>query len=669
MSEDTVKVIDDNIQLEVDLSALFDQYAYMDLPEKEYDGSRLERIVEQLEVNKDERSSSFIEHYYKLLERVPDLGNYVLVAQSPYISKEPSDSIPDIHIPSTLLYAYTFKSPDDSYYFAYRGTGDGKWVDNGEQMYEPETIMQIAAREYFDAVVKQLKITESNHIIVTGHSKGGNNAQYVTLDSEFGDLVDACYSLDGQGFSKAAIKKFKKDLGDEEYQARIDKMYSINGENDPVHNLGKVIIPPERTFFVPTDTGANIHALEDMIHEGSVDLNNTVPEGPISKFAKKLSAEMMQLSDEDIRDCALSVMSIIERYINRGESYLEGTGNVKFADVEEFCGLIHIGVPLILDISLKSPEGKALLGYIAMDAVSNVSKTENGGIKLATLAAIVLALSPVAWAGASIVDMTYDLFDGEFERSDIFGAAIVAAVIAKSAMFLAANPEIAIAVLSLIAVVTLVNYIYSHWDDIKGFISSVGNKIVSLAVILSAWAENLVQMGLALLNEAIRRATQFFANIAQAINELGNRLRNEAVNFFNRITQAFNDLFRFITDWVNNLFGGASSALQTGHTVSVTVSKLNTLKGELTRLETVYHDSKQTLKNADSTVRNVYSYYRESYVRNCCKDILNEISQAQNQINNVERSLDRKRNALAKAIDEYYKSDQNAARELRKVFA
>ena len=53
--------------------------------------------------------------------------------------------------------------------------------------------------------------------------------QYITMESENSDVITATYSIDGQGHSPKAIKKWKEKLGEEEYQKRVSKLYGING--------------------------------------------------------------------------------------------------------------------------------------------------------------------------------------------------------------------------------------------------------------------------------------------------------------------------------------------------------------------------------------------------------------------------------------------------------
>ncbi len=83
----------------------------------------------------------------------------------------------------------------------FRGTGGTKeaWVDNFEGAYADDTRIQKVADDF---VRYECGIYED--IVVTGHSKGGNMAQYVTVKRE--DMIESCVSFDGQGFGNVFIE-------------------------------------------------------------------------------------------------------------------------------------------------------------------------------------------------------------------------------------------------------------------------------------------------------------------------------------------------------------------------------------------------------------------------------------------------------------------------------
>lgn len=679
----------DKTQQEIDISAVFDAFVYLDEQDTGFEGWQLRDIMTEIgrkyETLTNEKKQYF-DDIQEAIERNPAISEYVLVSQSSRPPENPNSNREAI--PNTLLWACAFRSPNNDYYVAYRGTGEGKWLDNAEGMYKEKTIMQQKAAEYFDAVVKEKGLDQTTNIIVTGHSKGGNSAQYVTLAAENAELIDSCYSFDGQGFSKKAVEKFKHQLQDQ-YQVQIDKMYSINGHNDYVHDLGIPVIPSDRTFFVyvPESHIGGMHGFQYMVIDGEINLQLDPPvqQGPMGEFAKKLSEEMMSLSEEDLEDCSLSIMSLLERFMN-GEGdvvYYEGTGDEKFADIEEFCGFISVGIPLILKTAITTEEGRAAVGSIAMDAISGLASSENGGKMIIAMCAVVLICAPAVvvlgqalitagvavWKGATLVDSILGLFDDTFELSDVKGAAIIAKIIAKAAMFLAANPHIVVAVLAIVAVVALVTYIVQHWDEIKAFIKATGDFFIGLATALYAWAENLVTSAVNLIKAAIGKAVDFYQNVKQAIVNFGNRLMSEAINFFTKISQSVIGFLGSIAKWAKGLFGGGSGALGAANQIVVTISRIEEMQRRIATLRSAYLDAEKTLSGTEGVVRRVYNYYDESYVRSCCRDIQNDLEKAQRYINSIERELDRKRRALATAVDAYRKADQNAARDIRKAVA
>lgn len=118
--------------------------------------------------------------------------------------------------------------------FVFRGTGSGEWLDNGLAFAENDSPQQLEALQYFERSVKELKLQEKGYVIdVSGHSKGGNKAQFITINS---DIVNKCYSFDGQGFSKEALEKYKDKIQKNSY-----KITSIAANDDYVHPLGNEI--------------------------------------------------------------------------------------------------------------------------------------------------------------------------------------------------------------------------------------------------------------------------------------------------------------------------------------------------------------------------------------------------------------------------------------------
>lgn len=96
-------------------------------------------------------------------------------------------------------------------YVVFRGTcGDSEWRDNADGMTQSDTVQQKAAARF----VTELRTDSGLNIrslCVAGHSKGGNKAQYAAIVTDPG-FVNRCVSIDGQGFSREFLQKYKNNI-------------------------------------------------------------------------------------------------------------------------------------------------------------------------------------------------------------------------------------------------------------------------------------------------------------------------------------------------------------------------------------------------------------------------------------------------------------------------
>lgn len=363
----------DKMASEIDVSAILSTYVYMDHQSEAYQNRKLSDILEDMP--KSVKDTADYKAVCAAVKENPSLGNYVLVSQSMNdgFDKE-------------MIIACAFKNPEDnSLYVAYRGTGDGKWVDNGIGLGGESSPMQEEANRYYEHLVDDLGLTDySGDIIVTGHSKGGNEAQFVTLNSEYGYLIDKCYSLDGQGFSESAIKRFKELYGEEYYKEQLYKMYSINGENDYVHDLGITVIPEDHTYFIKTPNANDMggyHDIKNMIDGASLnwfeDSSGNIVKGEqgyIGELAKEISERLMKMDPDNIKACAVAVMSILEMTLSydgvMGGEYLTGSANGEFATPEDLFGMFIYGGPMVFETLIESKAGREFL----FKTLSNIYK-------------------------------------------------------------------------------------------------------------------------------------------------------------------------------------------------------------------------------------------------------------------------------------------------------
>ena len=113
----------------------------------------------------------------------------------------------------------------------FRGTtSEQEWIDNGQGGYLEKTDIQDDALDY----VNSIELVNSNSFVVSGHSKGGNLAQYVTLFAT-DTLIDRCLNFDGQGFSNELFDK-------PEYH----RMYINISPEDNIFFYHKNVVPSQK---------------------------------------------------------------------------------------------------------------------------------------------------------------------------------------------------------------------------------------------------------------------------------------------------------------------------------------------------------------------------------------------------------------------------------------
>ena len=124
---------------------------------------------------------------------------------------------------------------EDMIYIAFKGTAGGvEWRDNAYASY-PEyafTEAQREALEYFDKMYEKYVNCNIKKVYVTGHSKGGNKAQFIMVmrGSTEHTKLKKCFSFCGQGFNKTFITTYSNEI-----EENKDKIYNISADNDYVN--------------------------------------------------------------------------------------------------------------------------------------------------------------------------------------------------------------------------------------------------------------------------------------------------------------------------------------------------------------------------------------------------------------------------------------------------
>ena len=348
-----------------EISMVLSAYMYLNYREAD-DGMTINEILSELSASPDYQEGGIFYGEYTILSEAaanPEIGELVIGNQSYLMGYD------------TGTAACTFSTGDrEGVYVVYRGTGDGEWPDNGLGMTRKSTLQQERALRYFEEVVEREQITENQKLVVTGHSKGGNKAQFVTMSTKYHSLLDACYNFDGQGFSEKAIEGWKNTYSEEEYRQRIYKIAGIYGENDYVNVLGLSIVPMSQIRYIKTpvspDNFAGYHDIKYMFATQETDPVTGEPvtvfhgsknvyvknRGVLGNYAALLSERMMQLDEKERSGCAAAIMQLLELGGNR-KTGLNGE-QLTFREVEDF---FKSGIPMITGSLFGTEEGKKVL--------------------------------------------------------------------------------------------------------------------------------------------------------------------------------------------------------------------------------------------------------------------------------------------------------------------
>ena len=121
---------------------------------------------------------------------------------------------------------------DNEAVVVYRGTGSpSEWKDNfqgGSVTNQPDgvsTAQQESALKWYQSQ----DLDGYDSVTVSGHSKGGNKAKYITI---MDNSVDRCLSFDGQGFSDEFVNKYEGKIAENQY-----KIHNHNVDGDYVNIL------------------------------------------------------------------------------------------------------------------------------------------------------------------------------------------------------------------------------------------------------------------------------------------------------------------------------------------------------------------------------------------------------------------------------------------------
>ena len=184
----------------------------------------------------------------------------------------------------------------------FRGTSGGnEWKDDLMMANAVSSEIMDDAAIY----IKNLPKEYGNNITVTGHSKGGNKAQYVTIVT---DRIGRCVSFDGQGFSKEFL---------EFYSARIEErksiITSISAEYDFVNSLLFPIAGDIKYIKAELDKELGLNHCPNKVFNSNGELNEEVEQ---PAFLSRLISHLTKYSSATISDSTLNaILEIISECV------------------------------------------------------------------------------------------------------------------------------------------------------------------------------------------------------------------------------------------------------------------------------------------------------------------------------------------------------------------
>lgn len=163
----------------------------------------------------------------------------------------------------------------------FRGTGGTKeaWRDNVYGAYDSDTRLQEEASDFV-----RYECGVYDDITVTGHSKGGNLSQYVTIKNP--DKVESCVSFDGQGFNDEFINSNCDAIS--KYASKIK---SICAYNDYV-NVLLACIAGTVLYVNNNEDGVDAHSSYHLLSSNEFDENGDFVGNKEQSFVAKAIGRM-----------------------------------------------------------------------------------------------------------------------------------------------------------------------------------------------------------------------------------------------------------------------------------------------------------------------------------------------------------------------------------------
>lgn len=209
----------------------------------------------------------------------------------------------------------------------FEGTmGGNEWRDNFDGGARTDaddgvsTLEQEKALEWYQSEEIQAIVGDCDKVTVSGHSKGGNKAKYLTL---LDDSIDECISFDGQGFSDEFVDEYSSEIMRNQrkitnYNASDDYVNILLNDVGEIHYIEGCEVP---NFFTN-------HSLFTLYQ--SVPLEDHITE------QNELMAEADQMLNSFLRSISQDEKKIILSLVGELAADLLIKGKIDWEDAKDY---------------------------------------------------------------------------------------------------------------------------------------------------------------------------------------------------------------------------------------------------------------------------------------------------------------------------------------------
>lgn len=195
--------------------------------------------------------------------------------------------------------AVCFKDTDGNATVIYRGTdGYTAWSENAQAACMSDTPYQQLALNFFESIPG---LQDFNDVQLSGHSKGGNMVQYVTIASAYSYLISHTVTYDGQGFSLDFFQKYASEI-----LANSNKITSYSAEYDVVNAL-LYQLDIDRNYIESSIINANpfAHHFPDVIFDENGNLNEETSESEVRKQVNAIIQYVIEGLNDNYSDATV----------------------------------------------------------------------------------------------------------------------------------------------------------------------------------------------------------------------------------------------------------------------------------------------------------------------------------------------------------------------------